>query len=86
MGVAGEGAVGKFLGGKVRGTQFSGQYLLGIHDQEAGRQVICELLDQLQRGTVIPLCDVDSYYAAGKRWPVGMQIVNGRLVDVWPEK
>ncbi len=81
---AGARAVQKFLGGKIRGTRFSGQYLCGITDQAAGRQLICELLDLLRQGKTIPLCDVDSYYAAGKRWPQGMAVHAGKLVDVWP--
>ncbi len=81
--VAGPRAVQKFLGGKIRGTPFSGQYLIGITGVAAGRQLICELLDLLRRGQTIPLCDVDSYYAHGKRWPLGMAIYDGRLVDVY---
>ncbi len=81
---AGPRAVQKFLGGKIRGTQFSGQYLTGMADFPEGRKVICELLELLQQGHGIPLCDVDSYYAAGKRWPLGMALREGRLVDIWP--
>ena len=82
--VAGERAVQKFLGGKIRGTPFSGQYLCGIAGIAAGRRVIGDLLDLLRLGRTIPLCDVDSYYAAGKRWPLGMCVQDGQLVDVWP--
>jgi hypothetical protein len=81
---AGPRAVQKFLGGKVHHPRFSGQYLCGINDSAAGRKVIAELLDQLRLGQIIPLCDVDTYYAAGKRWPLGMAVRDGRLVDVWP--
>ena len=80
---AGPKAVQKFLGGKIRGTQFSGQYLCGIADVPEGRRIIGELLDLLRQGHGIPLCDVDSYYAAGKCWPLGMAVQGGRLVDVW---
>ena len=84
---AGPGAVQKFLGGKIRGTRFSGQYLIGLTGMAAGRELICELLDLLRQGQTIPLCDVDSYYAHGKRWPLGMAVYNGRLVDVYlPDK
>ncbi len=82
---AGPRAVQKFLGGKIRGTQFSGQYVIGVADQAGGREVICELLELVKQGHGIPLCDVDSYYAHGKRWPLGMSIHGGRLVDVWAE-
>ena len=84
---AGERAVQKFLGGKIRGTPFSGQYVVGIVDRSEGRKLICDLLDGLRQGKTIPLCDVGSYYAHGKRWSLGMAIYNGRLVDVYlPEK
>lgn len=82
---AGERAVQKFLGGKIRGTRFSGQYLCGIADSTEGRRVIGALLDLLRQGHAVPLCDVDSYYAAGKRWPLGMAVRDGRLVDIWPQ-
>ena len=81
---AGPQAVQKFLGGKTRGTQFSGQYLCGIADGAAGRRVISDLLDLLRDGHAVPLCDVDSYYAASRRWPLGMAVRDGQLVDVWP--
>lgn len=81
---AGAGAVQKFLGGKLRGRRFSGLYLCGISNSRIGRQAIAGLLDQLRQGQTIPLCDVDSYYAAGKRWPLGMALLDGQLVDVWP--
>lgn len=74
----------KFLGGKIRDTQFSGQYLCGIAGPAEGRRVIGALLDLLRQGHTVPLCDVDSYYAAGKRWPLGMAVWDGRLIDVWP--
>ena len=80
---AGAAAVNKFLGGKVLGTAFGGRYLIGICDSRAGRRLICRLLVLLRAGYVIPLCDVDRYYAAGKRWPLGMAVRNGRLVDIW---
>ncbi len=81
---AGPRAVQKFLGGKVRHLGFSGRYLCGINDSVAGRRVIADLLDRLRRGQTIPLCDVQSYYAAGRRWPLGMAVRHGQLVDVWP--
>ncbi|HZR34083.1 MAG TPA: hypothetical protein VFA75_01825 [Nevskia sp.] len=81
---AGPRAVQKFLGGKARHPLFSGRYLCGIHDCGPGRRLIADLLDQLRRGKTIPLCDVDSYYAAGKRWPLGMAVRDGQLVDIWP--
>lgn len=77
---AGPRAVQKCLSG----TQFSGQYLTGIADMREGRRIIGELLDLLRQGHAIPLCDVDSYYAAGKRWPQGMAVRDGHLIDVWP--
>jgi hypothetical protein len=82
---AGAAAVWKFLGGKIRGTSFSGQYLLGIADFSAGRQIIHQLLELLREGQVITLCDVDSYYRAGKHWPLGMCLIDGQLLDVWEE-
>ena len=81
---AGSQAVQKFLGGKIRGTQFSGRHLCGIFDGVAGRQIISDLLALLRDGHAVPLCDVDSYYAAGRRWPLGMAVRDGHLVDVWP--
>ncbi len=68
-----------FLGGKIRGTLFSGRYLIGLTDQEPGRVLICELLQVLQQGQTIPLCDFLSYYAHGKRWSLGMVIHQGTL-------
>lgn len=81
--VAGGRAVQKFLGGKIRGTPFSGQYLCGIVGIVAGRRVIGDLLDLLRLGRT-PLCDINSYYAAGKRWPLGMRVQDGQLIDVLP--
>lgn len=80
---AGASAVQKFMGGKVRGTGFSGQYVCGIAHTRKGRELVAALLVLLRRGQMAPLSDVDSYYAVDKRWPVGMRIVGGRLVDVW---
>ncbi|MDE0854493.1 MAG: hypothetical protein OSA97_08715 [Nevskia sp.] len=74
----------KFLGGKLRHPRFGGRYLTGITGIPEGRAVIGDLLRQLRRGETIPLCDIDSYYAAGKRWPLGMAVWQGKLVDVWP--
>lgn len=82
---AGPVAVQKFMGGKVRGTQFSGRYLIGLTDLAAGRELIAELLEMLQQGQTIPLCNVATYYSHGKRWPLGMAIYEGRLVDVWAD-
>lgn len=81
---AGAKAVQKFLGGKIRHPRFGGRYLCGISAEAGGRQVIADLLGDLRRGRVIPLCDVDSYYAANRRWPLGMTLRDGQLVDVWP--
>ncbi len=81
---AGPRAVQKFLGGKLRHPRFGGRYLTGITGIPEGRAVIGDLLRQLRRGETIPLCDIDSYYAAGKRWPLGMAVWQGKLVDVWP--
>ena len=81
---AGPHAVQKFLGGKIRGTRFSGRYLCGIADDPEGRRVSGALLGLLRQGHPIPICDVDSYYAAGKCWPLGMIVRDGRLIDVWP--
>ena len=82
---AGIRAVHKFMDGKVGGAGYSGQYVMGICDSESGRHLICHLLDELKDGKVIALCDIDSYYSAGGRRPVGMQLLEGKLVDVWAE-
>ncbi|GAC1643239.1 MAG: hypothetical protein NVS9B11_12530 [Candidatus Dormibacteraceae bacterium] len=82
---AGTRALHKFLGGKLRHPRFGGRYLIGITDFAEGRKVIADLLKLLRQGKTIPLCDVDSYYAAGKRWPLGMAIRMGGLIDIWPE-
>jgi hypothetical protein len=83
---AGPAAVQKFLGAKVRGTPFSGRYVLGIASIPSGRRFICMLLQLLREGREIPLCDVASYHRAGKRWPLGMRLVDGWLADVWAER
>ena len=80
---AGAQAVRKFLGGKIRGTPLSGRYVIGVTDTALGRALIGLWLDQLRQGATIPLCDVASYYAHGRRWSLGMALHRGKLVDVW---
>jgi hypothetical protein len=81
---AGDDACEKFMAGKisVRGPG-SGRYASSYTDPAIG-SVVVGLLEQLLRGEVTPILDVDSYYRNGKRWPIGMQLVNGKLIDVWP--
>jgi hypothetical protein len=83
-----ESAVGsrglqKFLGGKVgvRG-RLSGRYASSYFGDEE-MQVLIGLVDMLKRQEIAPICDVDSYYAAGKIWPCGMRIEGNRLIDCW---
>jgi hypothetical protein len=83
-----ESAVGsrglqKFLGGKVdvRG-RLGGRYASSYRGDEE-MQVLIGLVDMLKRQEIAPICDVDSYYAAGKIWPCGMRIEGNRLIDCW---
>lgn len=72
------------MDGKVAGPG-QGQYMAALCDMPRYREFVCGLLDALQAGRVVSVCDVDSYYRHGKIWPVGMQIRNGQLMDVWEE-
>lgn len=83
--VAGLGACGKFMDGKIDVPEYSGQYIGAILWSAEGCRSLSELLDQLKDGLAIPLIAVDSYYAHGKRWPAGMRLEGNRLVDTWPE-
>lgn len=83
--LAGEGAGRKFMGAKIDVPQYSGMYIDGILPFVEGYRFLIELLDQLKDGLSIPLIDVNSYYAHGKRWPAGMSLEGNQLVDVWPE-
>jgi hypothetical protein len=84
-----ESAVGsrglqKFLGGKidVRG-RFGGHYASAYTGDEEMQTLLISLVDMLKRREIAPLCDVDSYYAAGKTWPRGMRIEGNHLIDCW---
>jgi hypothetical protein len=84
-----ESAVGspglhKFLGGKidVRG-RFGGHYASAYTGDEEMQTLLIGLVDMLKRLEIAPICDVDSYYAAGKTWPRGMRIEGNRLIDCW---
>jgi hypothetical protein len=84
-----ESAVGsrglhKFLGGKidVRG-RFGGHYASAYTGDEEMQTLLIGLIDMLKRQEIAPICDVDSYYAAGKIWPCGMRIEGNRLIDCW---
>jgi hypothetical protein len=85
-----ESAVGsrglhKFLGGKldVRG-RFGGHYVSAYTGGDEEMQtLLIRLIDMLSRQEIAPICDVDSYYAAGKTWPRGMRIEGNRLIDCW---
>jgi len=81
---AGVAAVSKFLGGKIYHPAFGGRYVNGIAHTTQGRVLIYRLLVLLRARLPIPLCDVDSYYAAGRRWPLGMTVSEDRLIDIWP--
>lgn len=83
--VAGEPSRRKFMGAKIDVPQYSGLYVDGILPTVEGYRFLIELLDQLKDGLAIPLFDVDSYYAHGKRWPAGMRLEGDQRVDVWPE-
>jgi hypothetical protein len=74
----------KFLGGKidVRG-RFGGHYASAYTDDEEMQTLLIGLVDILKRQEIAPICDVDSYYAAGKIWPCGMRIEGNRLIDCW---
>jgi hypothetical protein len=61
----------------------SGRYASSYTDPAIG-SVVVGLLEQLLSGEVTPILDVDSYYRNEKRWPIGMQLVNGKLIDAWP--
>lgn len=80
---AGYRACQKFVDGKIGGSNFSGQYVIGICGSESGRRFICELLDHMKEGRVIALYDIESYCAHGKRRPLGMRLIDGQLIDVW---
>jgi len=75
----------KFMGAKIDVPQYSGMYIEGILPTVEGYRFLIELLDGLKAGLAIPLVDVDSYCAHGKRWPDGMRLEGDQLVDVWPE-
>ena len=85
-----ESAVGsrglhKFLGGKldVRGRlggHYASAYTGGDEEMQT---LLIGLIDRLKRQEIAPICDVESYYAAGKIWPCGMRIEGNRLIDCW---
>ena len=84
-----ESAVGsrglqKFLGGKidVRG-RFGGHYESAYTGDEEMQTLLIGLVDMLKSQEIAPLCDVDSYYTAGKTWPRGMRIEGSHLIDCW---
>jgi hypothetical protein len=85
-----ESAVGsrglhKFLGGKldVRG-RFGGHYVSAYTSGDEEMQtLLIRLIDMLSRKEIAPICDVESYYAAGKIWPSGMRIEGNQLIDCW---
>jgi hypothetical protein len=85
-----ESAVGsrglhKFLGGKldVRG-RFGGHYVSAYTGGDEEMQtLLIRLIDMLSHQEIAPICDVESYYAAGKIWPSGMRIEGNRLIDCW---
>jgi hypothetical protein len=84
-----ESAVGsrglhKFLGGKldVRG-RFGGHYVSAYTGNEEMQTLLIRLIDMLSCQEIAPICDVESYYAAGKIWPSGMRIKGNRLIDCW---
>jgi hypothetical protein len=85
-----ESAVGsrglhKFLGGKinVRG-RFGGHYASAYTGGDEEMQtLLIGLIDMLKRQEMAPMCDVESYYSAGKIWPCGMRIEGNRLIDCW---
>lgn len=84
-----ESAVGspglqKFLGAKlhVRG-RLGGHYASAYTDDEEMQSLLIQLVDMLERQEIAPICDVDSYYAAGKVWPCGMRIEGNQLIDCW---
>jgi len=80
----GSRGVQKFLGGKidVRG-RFGGHYASAYTGDEEMQTLLIGLVDMLKRQEVAPICDVDSYYAAGKIWPRGMRIEGNQLIDYW---
>lgn len=82
---AGELAGVKLMNGRIVGTKYSGEYVSGILPSVEGYRFMIEMLDKLIDGWPIPLVDIDSYYAHGKRVPAGMCLCGGGLVDVWPE-
>lgn len=45
--------------------------------------LMIKLLDDLKAGAAIHLYDIKSYHANNQRWPKGMQVVSGKVVDVW---
>jgi hypothetical protein len=78
----------KFLGGKldVRG-RFGGHYVSAYTGGDEEMQtLLIRLIDMLSRREIAPICDVDSYYAAGKIWPCGMRIEGNRLIDCWGKR
>jgi hypothetical protein len=80
----GSRGVQKFLGGKidVRGL-FGGHYASAYTGDVEMQTLLIGLIDMLKRQEIAPICDVDSYYAAGKIWPRGMRIEGNRLIDCW---
>jgi hypothetical protein len=82
--VVGSRGLQKFLGGKidVRG-RFGGHYPSAYTGDEEMQTLLIGLVDILKREEIAPICDVDSYYAAGKTWPRGMRIEGNRLIDCW---
>ena len=69
----------------VRGP-WSGRYIDALLYNPAGHVLAVELLNTLRAGLTIPVVDVEAYYAAGKRWPVGMRLLGRRLVSVWDDE
>lgn len=82
---AGEAAVHRLLGAKLRIRPYCGLYVQRILDQEQGRGIVRQLIDQLLQGRQIPVASVAAYYALGRQIPAGMRLAAGTLVDVLAE-
>lgn len=80
--VAGEVAAWRFVGGKLHGHPYGGLYVDSVLMQHDGNDVICGLLEDLLRGSLIRVVSIAAYYRNGRRIPAGMRLVDGQLVDV----
>lgn len=70
--------------GKLYNTpDWSGRYLSELARSPEGSAKILQLLDSLEAGEVVPILIYDVYVVTPQP---GLQLIDGRLYEVWPGK